>query len=76
MLQGRSLNPRHDYNSRPALQKHYRVGEVSELTGLSIATIYRLMAEDKFPRPINISERSVAWPEGVLVDHLPSLVAA
>lgn len=71
-----SLNPARDYSSRPKLQKHYRIGEVAEVTGHAIASIYRLMAEGKFPRPIKISERSVAWPESVLVDYMAEREAA
>ena len=60
----------------PKLQKHYRIGEVAEVTGHAVASIYRLMAEGKFPRPIKISERSVAWPESVLVDYMTEREAA
>ena len=35
--------------------------EVEDITSLSTATIYRLMAEGKFPKQINITDRSVAW---------------
>lgn len=38
-----------------------RRSEVERLTGLSRASIYRLMAEAKFPRPIRIGERAVRW---------------
>ena len=35
--------------------------EVSELTGLSHASIYRLMREGDFPEPIRIGQRAVRW---------------
>jgi prophage regulatory protein len=34
---------------------------VVRLTGLGRSTIYRLMAEAKFPRSVNLCGRSVAW---------------
>ncbi|PLX71313.1 MAG: AlpA family transcriptional regulator [Denitrovibrio sp.] len=38
-----------------------RLPEVIKLTGLSRSSIYALMAKNKFPQPIKLSERSVAW---------------
>lgn len=35
--------------------------EVEEITGFSRTTIYRLMAEGAFPRPLRIGENSVRW---------------
>ena len=34
---------------------------VVRLTGLGRSTIYRLMAEDKFPSPVRLAKRAVAW---------------
>jgi len=34
---------------------------VIQRTGLSRSTIYALIAQGRFPKPINISERSVGW---------------
>ena len=76
MRQEPSLNPAQNYSSQPKLQKHYRIGEVAEVTGHAVASIYRLMSEGKFPRPIKISERSVAWPENVLVAYMAEREAA
>lgn len=39
---------------------------VREATSLGKSTIYRLIADDKFPRPVRISERRVAWLESDL----------
>jgi prophage regulatory protein len=38
-----------------------RLNTVIRMTGLGRSTIYRLMAEDKFPRPVRIAKRAVAW---------------
>ena len=35
--------------------------EVAELVRLSVPTIYRMMKEDTFPRPIKLGARAVAW---------------
>ncbi|WP_415905575.1 helix-turn-helix transcriptional regulator [Neptuniibacter sp. QD48_55] len=46
--------------------KILRRKQVEELTGLSRSTIYALMAEDDFPKPIQLGPRSVGWLESDL----------
>ena len=36
---------------------------VENRTGLSRSTIYLLMQNGKFPKPVRIGGRAVAWPE-------------
>lgn len=43
--------------------KILRRQQVEELTGLSRSTIYALMADNRFPKPIPLSARSVGWLE-------------
>ena len=38
-----------------------RMATVVRMTGLGRSTIYRLMAEDKFPSPVRLAKRAVAW---------------
>ena len=38
-----------------------RIDRVSAITGLSVPTIYRLMSQDKFPRPVKITTTARAW---------------
>ncbi len=38
-----------------------RIGAVTRFTGLGRSTIYRLMAESRFPSPVKLSTRAVAW---------------
>ena len=38
-----------------------RMSAVTRLTGLGRSTIYRLMAQDKFPSPVRLASRAVAW---------------
>ena len=41
--------------------KLIRIKTVLEITTLSVATIYRLMAKGQFPKQIKLAERSSAW---------------
>jgi len=47
-----------------------RMPEVIQRTGLSRSTIYALMADDKFPRQIKVSENTAAWLEHEIEDYL------
>lgn len=43
------------------LERFIRIEEVSEITGLAKATIYRYVNGGMFPRPIPLGGRRVAW---------------
>ena len=56
--------------SPPEIQEHaaeahtalfVRMAVVIRMTGLGRSTIYRLMAENKFPPPVRLAKRAVAW---------------
>ena len=53
-------------------EKHLRRKAVEEATGLSTSSIYRLMNEKLFPRPVRVGKRAVAWPESVITNWLAS----
>ena len=38
-----------------------RMPTVMRLTGLARSTIYKMIAEQKFPTPVRIGTRAVAW---------------
>jgi prophage regulatory protein len=38
-----------------------RIDNVCAITGLSVPTIYRLMSQHKFPRPVKITTTARAW---------------
>lgn len=38
-----------------------RMAAVVRMTGLGRSTIYRLIGEDKFPSPVRLARRAVAW---------------
>ncbi len=43
--------------------KFLRLSVVKNLTGLSRSTIYMRMSEKRFPIPINLGGRAIAWIE-------------
>lgn len=47
-------------------ERFLRVSEVLERTGLKKSTMYAMIQENQFPKPINISTRSAAWLESEL----------
>ena len=55
-------------------QKIIKLPRVKEITTLSRATIYRRMAEGKFPKQIKLSERASAWVEQKVLDWLDSCI--
>ena len=38
-----------------------RLQAVIRITGLSRSTLYRLIADEQFPRPVRLGPRAVAW---------------
>lgn len=53
-----------------------RLREVMARTGLSRSTIYVMMAEGRFPKPVPLGERSVGWIESELEEWLRDRIAA
>ena len=49
------------------------IAEVVDRIGLSRATIYRLVAEGKFPTPIKLSETRIGWRDTSINEWLQSL---
>jgi len=45
---------------------------VERITGLSRSTIYAMMAEGDFPKPIKLGKRAVGWREADLASWLES----
>ncbi len=43
---------------------------VREITSLGKSTIYRMITEDRFPRPVRLTSRRVAWREDDLRNWL------
>lgn len=56
---------RHDeerYDDELADDTMLGVREVTRLTGVSKSTIKRMVADERFPRPMKLSERRIGWP--------------
>jgi len=49
-----------------------RKKELLNITGLSIASIYRLIKKGEFPKQVRISENSIAWRESDINEWLDS----
>ena len=57
-------------NSPTTPDRLLRRSSVEEVTGLSKASIYRLMDEGSFPPPVRIGTRAVAWPQSAIVEWI------
>jgi prophage regulatory protein len=52
-----------------------RLPRVKAVTGLSRSTLYALIAQSKFPPPIRISERAVAWPASAVHEWIEARIS-
>ena len=50
--------------------------QVEERTGLARSSIYALIQEGKFPKPIPLTERTVAWAESSIDAWIQERIAA
>ena len=58
------------------IDRHLRRPAVEEATGLSRSAIYSLMSEGKFPKPVKLTSKAVAWPESAIAEGLAQRAAA
>ena len=49
-----------------------RLDEVSNLVGASRSSIYRWVKEARFPRPVKLGERAIAWPSDEVESFIES----
>lgn len=59
-----------DATERRRLTRLIRLPEVQDRVGLGRSTIYRWMAEGKFPKPVQLGGFTVAWPEHEIVEWI------
>lgn len=52
------------------LTRLIRLPEVQHRVGLGRSTIYRWMAEGRFPKPVQLGGCTVAWPEPEIADWI------
>lgn len=55
--------------------KILRLKSVLTKTGLTRATLYRLIKKDQFPRQIKISDRCVGWPDDLVQQWIDARVS-
>lgn len=53
-----------------------RLEQVKARTGLSRSTLYAYVREGRFPAPVAISERCVAWVEGEIDGWIAERIAS
>lgn len=53
-----------------------RLSDVRARTGLSRSTIYAYVQDGRFPAPVKLSERCVAWIESEIDDWIAERIAA
>jgi prophage regulatory protein len=53
-----------------------RIEDTKHKVGLSKPTIYRLMKENRFPRPVELGERARGWLESELDEWITEKRAA
>jgi len=56
--------------------KLLRLPDVRARTGLPTSTLYAMMADGKFPRPVKLSARSVAWDESLVESWIVQRLAS
>lgn len=49
-----------------------RLPEVKKMTGLSRSSIYAMVANKSFPKPIKLGERAVGWLETEVAEWIAS----
>jgi len=57
-------------------RKIIRLPKCKDKTGNCRSTIYKLIAEGKFPKPVKLTGRSVGWFEDEVDEYLESLPRA
>lgn len=53
-------------NSSRVQPAFYRLHDVMRITALSRSTVYRRIAEGRFPNPVHLGGRASAWPSAEL----------
>jgi prophage regulatory protein len=69
-LLGVELDPENSLIASCVRDLCLRIGAVSSITGLSVPTIYREIAQDRFPRPIKITAGARAWKLSEIMDWI------
>lgn len=65
----------HERKTEMANEKILKLPAVIETVGLGRSTIYRMMAEGKFPQSVKLGARAVGWKQSDIDEYLNSLGA-
>lgn len=57
-------------------EQFLRLPDVMKATGWSKVTIHRAVREGRFPKPVKLGARSIAWPESEVAEWQESRKAA
>lgn len=52
-----------------------RRNQVEAMTGLARSTIYKLIKAGSFPKPIQLTDRAVAWPSNLIESWISEKLA-
>lgn len=65
------------HQSRPVVPRDrlVRLPEVEAMTGCKKSTIYTMLAQKRFPKPVRLSARMVAWPETAVLQWVQDRIA-
>lgn len=58
------------------MKKLIRKKDVLAATGFKNSTLYKYISEGRFPRPVSLGERSVAWVESEVVEWIEARIVA
>lgn len=66
------------HQSRPVVPRDrlIRLPDVEAATGCKKSTLYMLLRQGKFPKPIRLSARMVAWSETAVLQWVQDRIAA
>jgi prophage regulatory protein len=57
-------------------EQFLRLPDVASVVGWSRVTIYRAVKEGRFPQPVKLGARSIAWPESEIAEWQEARKAA
>jgi len=55
--------------------KILKLKDVAEMTALSSSTIYRLMANNSFPKQVKLSDRAIGWVDSEIEEFIQEKIA-
>lgn len=65
------------HQSRPVVPRDrlVRLPEVKGMTSCGKSTIYKMIAEGSFPKPVRLGTRTVAWPETAVLQWVQDRIS-